>query len=111
MELRRLVHDRYVADRYLLVGAATGWVPPEEQRPRAARAEAVAPVRAVIESGGVEALAQVLAHRRTWAAPGWRDELIDDFASVAVPREELRDAEQRWRQQATQPRWQVWSGG
>jgi len=111
MELRRLVHDRYVADRYVLVGAATGWVPPEEQRRRAARAEAVAPVRAVIESGSVEALAQVLAHRRTWAAPGWRDELIDDFASVAVPREELRDAEQRWRQQATQPRWQAWSGG
>ncbi len=108
MELRRVVHDQYVADRYQLLGSATGWIAPQEQRLRATRAQAVMPLRAVIETGGIKALAAVLAQRRAWAAAGWRDEAIGDFGSVAVP---LREAEQRWRQQAAQPRWQAWSGG
>jgi hypothetical protein len=106
--LRGLARDHYVSEQYQLKGSATGWVPPEEQRLRAARADAVDAIRALATTGGEIGLAQVLAHRSRWAASDWRAQVIEGLRGVEAPREELDEAERQRQELITQPRWQAW---
>ena len=106
--LRGFVGDHYVSEQYQLKGSATGWLAPEEQRRRAARADAARAIRAVVEVGGKAGLAQVLAHRGRWAGSTWRAQVIEGFRDVEVPQEELDEAERHRQEQIDRPRWQTW---
>ncbi|MBV9384397.1 MAG: hypothetical protein JOY82_23790 [Streptosporangiaceae bacterium] len=85
--LRRLCRERYEAEQDALPGSAAGWITPEERHARAARAEAVRPLRMAMAEGGSRALGEVLMHRKRWAGPGWREQVLTGLAGGGVPPE------------------------
>ena len=89
MVLRGFARDHYVSEQYQLKGSATGWVAPEEQWVRAARADAVRAIRTTAGVGGEAGLAQVLAHRSAWAGPAWREQVIEGLRGADVPQRAL----------------------
>jgi hypothetical protein len=101
--LRGLMREWYVAQRDAEIGPAPGQVPPQERYASAARADAVRAVRAVLADGGAWALAEVLVHRRQWAGPQWREQVLAGLRAVDVPREKLHAAEQQWLRQGHDP--------
>jgi len=107
--LRRLGRERYEAERDSLTGPAREWIPPEQRHSRAVRAAAVRPLRAVLAEGGLWALAEILVHRRQWAGLGWREQVLASLRPVKVPEEQLREAEQRWLDQAATPTGEIQS--
>jgi hypothetical protein len=106
--LRGFARDHFVSEQYQRWGSKTGWVPPEEQRLRAARAAAVRPIHFVLGSGEAHALVEVLAYRQRWAAPDWREQALSGLGGVEAPISELREAERRRQEQLSRPPWQTW---
>jgi hypothetical protein len=97
---RHLGRERYEAEQNALTGSASGPFPPQDQRARLVRAAAVRALRTVLAEGGRRALGEILVHRRQWAGREWREQVLSGLRAVEVPEEQMRDAEQRRRDQA-----------
>jgi hypothetical protein len=108
--LREAAREGYVMESYAVWGSSSARIPADEQRAGLMRAAAVRPLRVVLaDSGSLPALAEILVYRKTWAAPGWRGQVLDGLRGVRAPAEQLRAAEQRRLEQASAPPWEPWS--
>jgi Family of unknown function (DUF6461) len=97
---RHLGRERYEAEQDALIGSGSRLFSAQGQHARLVRAAAVRPLRAVLAWGGRRALGEILVHRRQWARREWREQVLAGLRAVEVPEEQLRDAEQRRRDQA-----------
>lgn len=105
MLLRKLSRAGYAVERHALYGSISA----SEQRVGLARAAAVRPLRVVLAEGGsLPALGEMLVYRQHWAAPGWREQVVDGLGRVQVPAERLRAAEQQRLEKASAPPWEQW---